>query len=122
MNGLDPFTPLDALELPLAMEDVAPDQVTSGHPQTGLTAVATVGGAAISVWEMTEGGMRDIEIDEVFIVLTGEATVALLADGTETSRIELRPGVICRLEAGSTTRWDVPRVLRKVYIAGQEGA
>jgi len=121
MSELAPFAPFDALQLDVELEDVAADQVTAGRPRTGLTTVATMAGAEISIWEMTAGGMRDVEIDEVFIVLAGEATVTLFTDGVETDRIELRPGVICRLEAGSTTRWDVARVLRKVYIAEQEG-
>ena len=121
MSELAPFAPFDALQLDVELEDVAADQVTAGRPRTGLTTVATMAGAEISIWEMTAGGMRDVEIDEVFIVLAGEATVTLFTDGVETDRIELRPGVICRLEAGSTTRWEVARVLRKVYIAEQEG-
>lgn len=121
MSELAPFAPLDALQLDVELEDVAADQVTAGRPRTGLTTVATMAGAEISIWEMTAGGMRDVEIDEVFIVLAGEATVTLFTDGVETDRIELRPGVICRLEAGSTTHWEVARVLRKVYIAEQEG-
>lgn len=122
MSELAPFTPIDALRVDVALKDVPDEQVTAGRPRTGLTTVATVAGADISVWEMTAGGMRDIEIDEVFVVLAGEATVTLYVDDVETDRIELRPGVICRLAAGSSTRWDVARVLRKVYIAEQEGA
>jgi uncharacterized cupin superfamily protein len=120
VSELEPFAPIDALRVPVTLEDVPSAQVTAGLPRTGLTTVAALAGAQISIWEMTAGGMRDIEIDEVFIVLAGEATVTLFVDEVETDRIELRPGVICRLEAGATTRWDVARVLRKVYISEQK--
>lgn len=122
MSELAPFAPLDALRADVALEDVPADQVTAGRPRAGLTTVATIARADISIWEMTAGGMRDVEIDEVFVVIAGEATVTLFTDGVESDRIELRPGVICRLEAGSTTRWDVARMLRKVYIAEKEDA
>lgn len=60
--------------------------------------------------------MVDIEIDEVFVVVAGEASVTLLDDGRPVRVIQLRPGVVCRLEAGMATLWNVPRVLRKVYF------
>jgi uncharacterized cupin superfamily protein len=48
--------------------------------------------------------------------LSGDATVTLLDGEAETDRIELHPGIICRLAAGSHTRWDVSKPLRKVFI------
>lgn len=114
------FTPIDVLALELPMTEVPREQVTDGSPHTGMQALADAFGAEIGVWEMTEGGMRDIEIDEVFIVLAGEATVTLLVDGVEAKRIELRAGSLCRLAAGSATRWDVSRALRKVYVSERE--
>ncbi len=82
--------------------------------------LATVFGAEVGVWEMTSGAMIDIEVEEVFVVIDGEATVTLLEDGQRAEVIELRPGTVCRLTAGSATRWDVPRLLRKVYIMAND--
>lgn len=55
-------------------------------------------------------------------MLEGEASVTLLVDGLETERIDLRPGSLCRLSAGSATRWDVSRALRKVYVIEREAS
>ena len=118
MSTLQPFTAVDTRALDLDPSPVPDDQRLAGTPATGAVRLGTVGGANIGVWEMTAGGMRDVEVDEVFLVIDGEATVTWTRpDGTETT-IELRPGVLCRLEAGMTTRWDVTRNLRKFYLAG----
>lgn len=117
---MKPFSPLDLLTTELPGEDVPPDQVTQGSPRVGTRALAELSGTEIGIWEMTEGGMRDVEIDEVLVVLDGEATVTLLVEGEDAGRIELRAGSLCRLDAGSTTRWDVSRTLRKVYVIEKE--
>jgi uncharacterized cupin superfamily protein len=68
---------------------------------------------------MTVGGMFDTEVDEVFAVIAGSATVTRFADdGSELEEILLQPGTICRLTAGTRTRWDVSAPLRKVYVIG----
>ncbi|WUP39433.1 acetate--CoA ligase family protein [Streptomyces europaeiscabiei] len=52
---------------------------------------------------LTAGAVRDVEVDEVFVVLAGEATVRF-----ETGEsIELAPGVVVRLHAGERTEWEV---------------
>ncbi|WP_438354196.1 cupin domain-containing protein [Microbacterium sp. CJ88] len=107
------FEPVDALALTLDHDDVAAAQTVSGAPRVGAAVLFGDGMPEVGVWEMTAGAMRDVEVDEVFVVLEGEATVTL---GERT--IALRPGVVCRLEAGMSTVWEVPRMLRKVYILG----
>ena len=47
-------------------------------------------------------------------MLSGRATVAF-ADGTPP--LQLQPGSIARLAAGSATTWTVTETLRKLYIA-----
>lgn len=120
MGELRPFEPRDATEVLVEQLAVDADQVVAGEPRTGSTVLATAFGAEIGVWEMTAGVMVDIEVDEVFVVVDGEASVTLLNDGRPTEVIELRPGTVCRLAAGATTRWDVPRLLRKVYVLANE--
>lgn len=119
---VDAFRPVDVLAVDLPMVEVPREQVTTGRPRTGVQPVVDLFDVEIGVWEMTEGGMRDVEIDEIFVVLEGEATVALLVDGEESERIELRAGSLCRLAAGSATRWDVSRALRKVYVIEREAS
>jgi uncharacterized cupin superfamily protein len=63
---------------------------------------------------MTPGTATDTEVDEVFIVLAGSATVRF--DSPELPAIELAPGSVVRLTAGMRTTWIVRETLRKVYI------
>ncbi|MBR7514131.1 cupin domain-containing protein, partial [Mycobacterium tuberculosis] len=64
--------------------------------------------------EHTAGISRDVESDEVFVVLGGAATVSF-DDGSPA--IELRSGTVARLCAGQRTTWTVREALRKVFIA-----
>ncbi|GAA4107522.1 cupin domain-containing protein [Nocardioides fonticola] len=103
---------LDLLgEVPL--DDLPADDVRAGSPRAGLRTLTTVGEVEVGVWEMTPGTAVDVEVDEVFVVLAGEATVGF-EDGEE---IELRPGVAVRLRAGERTTWTVRSTLRKLYVA-----
>jgi uncharacterized cupin superfamily protein len=67
----------------------------------------------IGLWEAGPGTDTDTEVDEVFLVLSGEGTVRF-EDG---STIALRPGVLVRLRAGDRTTWEITRRLRKLYVA-----
>lgn len=105
----------DALNLDL--EPVPAGAVASGSPATGVHPLGDFGGVSLGVWEMTEGGMFDTEADEVFLVLSGAATVEFLAeDGSAASTAELAPHTLMRLAAGTRTRWTVTETLRKVYL------
>jgi len=105
----------DALDL--VHEPVPADAVASGAPATGLHQLGSFGGISLGIWEMTEGGMFDTEADEVFLVLSGSATVDFLAeDGSVTSSQALGPHTLMRLVAGTRTRWTVTETLRKVYL------
>ena len=64
---------------------------------------------------MTPGAMRDVEADEVFVVLAGAATVEFDRPGAAADRAA--PGSVVRLEAGMRTVWTVRETLRKVYVA-----
>jgi uncharacterized cupin superfamily protein len=101
----------DAAALVLAHEPVSADQVVAGSPTTGIHEIDESTG----VWEMTPGAMSDVEVDELFVVLAGEATVGFIDPALPS--IELRPGSVVRLEAGMRTVWTVRETLRKVYIA-----
>jgi uncharacterized cupin superfamily protein len=116
---LDPVTleaasAVAALSLPLDHEPVPADQVVDGVPSTASAALCAVGDVEIGVWEMTTGAMSDIESDEVFVVISGRATVRFEHDGT---LLALGPGTVGRLAAGQRTVWTVTETLRKVYIA-----
>ena len=109
--GLEPGTVTDAAALAIPHEPVPADQVQAGAPSTGYVELTDT----IGVWEMSPGAMRDVETDEVFVVLSGSATVAF--DEPSLPPIELRPGAVVRLAAGMRTVWTVHEALRKVYLA-----
>ncbi|MDR5701224.1 cupin domain-containing protein [Agromyces aerolatus] len=105
----------DAPGLALTHEPVSSDQVVAGTPATGYVRLDQAEGRTVGVWEMTPGAMRDVEADEVFVVLSGEATVEF--DEPALPPIEIGPGSVVRLEAGMRTVWTVRETLRKVYVS-----
>lgn len=90
-----------------------PSTVVLGAPEAGSRALAAVAGVEVGVWEMTEGTATDVEVDEVFFVVAGTATVSF-QDG---EIVDLSPGTVVRLRAGDRTTWTVHETLRKIYIA-----
>jgi uncharacterized cupin superfamily protein len=104
---------VDAAKLPLSCRDLPPVQTVAGHARVGTAELAELSGCRIGVWEITPSVSMDVEADEVFVVLSGRATVSF-ADGSPD--LNLHPGAIARLRAGSRTTWTVTETLRKVYI------
>lgn len=108
----------DAAALALDHEPVPADQVVAGAPTTGyapLDEPGAGGAGELGVWEMTPGAMRDTEVDEVFLVVAGRATVEFVDPALPP--IELGPGAVVRLDAGMQTVWTVTETLRKLFIA-----
>jgi uncharacterized cupin superfamily protein len=104
-------TVTDAATLAIVHELVDPDQIVAGSPTTGIHEFDETAG----VWEMSPGAMSDVEEDEVFVVLSGEATVDFVEPALPS--VSLRAGSVLRLEAGMRTVWTVRETLRKVYVA-----
>jgi uncharacterized protein len=113
--GVKPNTVVHAATLDLDHEPVPADQSVRGEPATAATALDEFGGLEVGVWEMTPGVMTDVEADEVFVVVSGSATVEF-GDGSQSLRIG--PGDVVRLAAGAETVWTVTETLRKVYLTG----
>lgn len=80
---------------------------------TGSKSLHEIAGAAVAVWEAKEGTIVGIPKDEVFVVLSGSATITL-ASGAQT--MDIGPGDVVRLIAGVEVRWDVHEVLRKMSV------
>ena len=112
-DTLRPNSGIDALAAAIDREPLPTAQVVSGSPSVG-TRDLVVGDAETGNWEHTPGASTDVEIDEVFVVLSGRATVEFLESGEV---LELNPGVVGRLAAGTATRWTVTETLRKIYVA-----
>jgi uncharacterized cupin superfamily protein len=98
---------------PVEHEPVAPDQSIDGDPTTAATVIDDFGGLEVGIWEMSPGVMRDVEAAELFVVLSGYATVEF-TDGTPT--MVLGPGDVVRFAAGTETVWTVTETLRKIYL------
>lgn len=105
-----PAAETEVVHRPLRPELALSDGVT--------TAVATLdaqGDMEVGVWEHSVGTSRDTEVEEVFVVLEGRGRVTCDEGGV----IELAPGVVGLLPAGSRTTWEVTEPLRKVWITLQ---
>lgn len=88
-------------------------QVVSGEPEVRHLGLVETGTLAIGIWQHSAGVSTDVEADEVFVVLTGRATIEVEGGPT----LEVGPGDIGMLPAGIRTRWTVHQTLRKVYLA-----
>jgi uncharacterized cupin superfamily protein len=87
--------------------------VIAGSPTASGRTLAIVGAGSVGLWELTPGTVRDEEVDEVFVVLSGSGTVRF-EDG---EHICLQPGVVVRLRAGERTEWTITAPLRKLYFS-----
>jgi uncharacterized cupin superfamily protein len=96
----------------LGLDAVPASQVVSGSPATGHVELPSPTGLACGIWEHSAGVSTDVETDEVFVVLSGRATVEVEGGPT----LEFGPGDVGTLTAGSRTIWTVHEPLRKVYV------
>ncbi|CAG7616923.1 cupin domain-containing protein [Leucobacter soli] len=100
-----------------AIVELAPvpfDEVDSGSPRQGVLELGALGGCEAGIWELRDGAVRDTEVDELFVVISGGATIELLDEGRV---VEVKAGDVMRLTAGTRTRWIVADHIRKVYLA-----
>jgi uncharacterized cupin superfamily protein len=104
----------EASTMQLTYEPVPPAQIVAGNPRTGTAELPDFNGHSVGVWEQSVGAMSDVEVDEVFVVLSGAATVEFVDEGRT---VTLRPGSVGRLVDGQKTIWTVTETLRKVYFA-----
>ncbi|WP_081809907.1 cupin domain-containing protein [Leucobacter sp. PH1c] len=114
---------LHAATAPVSLEAVEPDEVVAGDPAQGFVEIGTIGGAETGIWELRGGTVTDTEVDELFVVLSGSASIELLSEpgaaaDAEPRTVEVAAGDVMRLVAGTRTRWTVGDHIRKIYIAG----
>jgi hypothetical protein len=65
------------------------------------------------LWEHAVGESTDVEVHEVFVVLSGRARIEIEGQAD----LEIGPGDVVELAAGARTRWHVSEQLRKFWIA-----
>jgi uncharacterized protein len=107
----EPVVRVAAGDAELAAEPLDPGQVIAGDPRTASFVLAEgADGAETGVWRCTPGTFSDVEADEAFVVLAGRATIEW-ADGS----IDVGPGDVCALKAGTRTVWTVHETLLKGF-------
>ncbi|MGW1378096.1 cupin domain-containing protein [Streptomyces sp. NPDC002446] len=97
----------------LEPEPLDPSQIVSGEPQvTGKVLWESPDGRQLrGIWQITPGVVTDTEANELFVVVSGRATIEV-EDGPV---LEVGPGDACVLREGDRTRWTVHETLRKAY-------
>lgn len=103
---------VDAPSVSVALEPLPEGQCPDGPVSTGSSVLAITDAYEVGVWEHTVGRSTDIETDEVFVVLSGTGRVTLEDGGV----LELKPGTVGVLAAGTRTVWEIDQPLRKVWI------
>lgn len=91
---------------------LSPEQVVSGNPDVRYLPLHDTESIGVGVWQHSVGVSTDIEVDEVFVVLSGRATIEV-DDGPT---LEVGPGDVGTYPAGTRTTWTIHEPLRKVYI------
>ena len=89
---------VDARTEPLEAYDLEPDEVVDGSPTTAEVSVTTIGDVEVGIWQITPGTVRDVEKDEVFVVLEGTLTMHL---GDPAERVELTQHSVVAVEPGT---------------------
>ncbi|MGW7436816.1 cupin domain-containing protein [Streptomyces sp. NPDC054849] len=100
-------------DVELEAEHLDPEQVVSGDPVvTGKVLWESADGRQVrGIWQITPGVVTDTEADELFVVVSGRATVEVEGGAS----LELGPGSACVLREGDRTTWTVHETLRKAY-------
>jgi uncharacterized cupin superfamily protein len=96
----------------LTPDPLDPSQVVSGNPQVSSHELLETDALSVGIWQHTAGVSTDVEADEIFVVLTGRATIEVAGGPT----LEVGPGDVGVLEVGAETTWTIHEDLRKIYI------
>ncbi|GAA1907384.1 cupin domain-containing protein [Streptomyces durmitorensis] len=110
------LAPSFAVHIPdaeLEAEPLDPEQIVSGTPEvTGKVLWESADGKQLrGIWQITPGVVTDTEANELFVVVSGRATIEV--EGGDV--IEIGPGDAAVLREGDRTTWTVHETLRKAY-------
>ncbi|MDQ0957424.1 MULTISPECIES: cupin domain-containing protein [unclassified Streptomyces] len=109
-----------ALHIPdaaLEPDPLDPAQIVSGSPEVSGTVVweSDDGRQIRGIWQITPGVVTDTEADELFVVISGSATIEVEGGPTLT----VGPGDMAVLREGDRTTWTVHETLRKAYAVNR---
>lgn len=96
-------------------EPVDHEQVISGRPTTGVLEMSETG-LPCGLWEHSTGTSSDVEVDEVFVVLSGRARIEI--EGQDS--LSVGPGDVVHLDAGARTVWHVLEPMRKFWVTAAD--
>ena len=102
----------DSQSIELTHRPIKSDLAITEGVTSAVAAVDTEGDMEVGVWEHSVGESTDTEVEEVFVVISGSGTVTCEQGGV----IDLVPGTIGILPAGSRTTWKITETVRKVWI------
>lgn len=116
------MTDLTSFAVHISDADLAPDpldpgQIVSGTPEvSGKVLWESADGRQVrGIWQITPGVVTDTESDELFVVVSGRATIEVEGGPV----LEVGPGDACVLREGDRTTWTVHETLRKAYHISQ---
>jgi uncharacterized cupin superfamily protein len=97
----------------LEPEPLDPGQIVRGEPVvTGKVLWESPDGRQIrGIWQITPGVVTDTEANELFVVVSGRATIEVEGGPV----LNVGPGDACVLREGDRTQWTVHETLRKAY-------
>jgi uncharacterized protein len=95
--------------------DPEPDCVLAGNPVTSNVVLTSDEKAKYGIWQITPGTSVQVATAGMFVVLSGQATIAV--DGGPT--LDIGPGDVCIWSGGERTIWTVHETLRKVWCDPQ---
>lgn len=98
----------------VGLHAVSKEVLVSGNPREGTIEFGSLGNCEVGIWELRGGTVTDVEVDELFVVLSGGASIELL---DENRTVVVKAGDVMRLVAGTRTKWTVPDHIRKVYLS-----
>lgn len=102
---------------------LAPDQLLGDAPEVRVLPLHESDDLLVGVWQHGVGESTDVEADEVFVVLSGRATIEFDdAESIDCGPIDCGPGDVVMLPAGARTRWTVHETLRKIYVIRPDSA
>jgi uncharacterized protein len=106
-------TAIDPLTAELEPWPLDPEQIVGAAPEVSGLVLDTSADGRVErgIWQHAPGTSRDTESDEIFVVLSGRATIEV-EDGPT---LHLTPGTVGLLHAGDRTTWHVHETLRKVF-------
>jgi hypothetical protein len=110
---VDPNQRIRVADLTLDPSPLSPDCIVEGEPRIShvVLSMSSDGRVERGVWQMTPGTITDTEADELFVVISGRATIEFGEERT----ISVEAGDAVLLREGERTVWRVTETLRKVY-------